>query len=298
MGADKTTLSHIDRPVVIIGVGRSGSTLLHNILTRHPNLAWLSTLCDRFPDRPEINRTFLRALDYPLAELPLRRLAPPSEAYLFWERYSRGFRWPCRDLTSRDVTLKTRSDLLFAMSSVLSDRRDRLVLKITGWPRVGFLKAVFPGAKFIHIVRDGRAVANSMINVDWWWGWRGPQNWRWGDLSEEDRAVWEKNDRSFLALAGLQWNLLLDALAQSRDTVSEDDLTEVRYEDLCANPMSEIRRLIDFCELDLPRAFEEAIRGERIENKNEKYASELTVEQQGILGTVMEKYLRQYGYSV
>ena len=48
-----------------------------------------------------------------------------------------------------------------AAQTCVSARRPRLLCKITGWPRIGFLHAVFPKREFINVIRDGRAVASS-----------------------------------------------------------------------------------------------------------------------------------------
>src|SRR3712207_7426845 len=45
------------------------------------------------------------------------------------------------------------------------------------------LSEIFKDAKFIHLMRDGRAVANSLLHVYFWSGWKGPGNWGWGQLS-------------------------------------------------------------------------------------------------------------------
>ncbi len=92
------------------------------------------------------------------------------------------------------------------------EKRNRLLVKITGWPRLGYLHEIFPDAKFIHVVRDGRAVVNSLINVDWWDGWKGPQNWRWGDLDLSQTDEWEKYGKSFVVLAGIQLKIIMNAL--------------------------------------------------------------------------------------
>ena len=89
------------------------------------------------------------------------------------------------------------------MDQLIRSPRDRLLIKVAGWPWVGFFHVIFSDAKLIHVVRDGRAVANSLLNEAWWWGWRGPQNWRWGEMSAADHVTWQEHGRSFVAFTGL-----------------------------------------------------------------------------------------------
>jgi hypothetical protein len=69
---------------------------------------------------------------------------------------------------------------------------------------------VFPEARFIHVIRDGRAVANSWLQTSWWTGYQGPSRWYLGPLPEPYATEWETSDHSFVLLAGLGWKLLLD----------------------------------------------------------------------------------------
>jgi len=117
----------------------------------------------------------MQAFDFPIVGKLSRERLRPGEAYSFWEYHCKGFSTPCRDLVLDDVTKKVGERLPRMFAQLLTRRRNRLLTKITGRPRIGFLRESFSDAKFIHIRRDGRAVINSMINVDWWWGWRGPQ---------------------------------------------------------------------------------------------------------------------------
>lgn len=54
--------------------------------------------------------------------------------------------------------------------------------KFTGWPRARMLAECFPRARFGHVGRDGRAVANSTVQQEWWSGFRGPSLWNFGPL--------------------------------------------------------------------------------------------------------------------
>lgn len=106
--------------------------------------------------------------------------------------------------------------------------------KFTGWPRAGFISAVFPKARFIHIVRDGRAVANSWLRMPLWLGYKGPEQWQWGPLTAEQAEVWDRSGRSFVVRAGLLWQKLIDAHVQARAAIALDAWLEIRYEDITA----------------------------------------------------------------
>ena len=160
-------------PLFIVGTGRCGSSALHQLLSHHPHLAWLSQLCARFPAHPEVNRLAMLLLDSGLPSEFVRKHVRPSEAYAYWDHHFPGFSEPCRDLVREDVNGRIGETLRASLSQMLTPQRHRLLIKITGWPRVGFLKAIFPDARFVHVYRDGRAVACSLLERPWWGGWQG-----------------------------------------------------------------------------------------------------------------------------
>src|SRR5579872_155452 len=207
----------LDRPIFIIGTGRCGSTIFHDILSHHPRLAYLSSLCVKFPHQPHFNRWAMHLLDVPGCERIVRRRCSPVEAWAFWEEHCRGFRRPSRDLLASDVRPHVKARLPGVLEQTVSSRRSRLLVKLTGWPRAGFLAEIFPDALFVHILRDGRAVANSMLDTDFWNGYQGPEQWRWGTLDRAQARAWEESGKSFVALAGLQWKILMKAFEKARE---------------------------------------------------------------------------------
>lgn len=286
----------LERPIIIVSAGRSGSTLLHEMLSRHPQLAWLSRALGRAPDRPGRNRTVLRAAGLPWIGGLVRRKFPPDECYGFWDHHFPGFSRPFRDLRADDVTAYVRGRTREALDGVTVDSKPRLLLKVTGWPRIGFLSEVLPDARFVHLVRDGRAVANSLLGVSWWRGWRGPSGWRFGELSAEEREVWEASGRSFLALAGLAWTRILDALDAGASTLPAGRLTEVSYEDLCRDHVRFVQRIAHFCDLGWSERFSRALQAFDPRSTNDRWRRELTVEQQRVITRVTRSHLEARGY--
>lgn len=85
------------------------------------------------------------------------------------------------------------------------------------------LLELFPRARIVHIVRDGRGVANSILPLDW-----GP------NTVVEAAPWWQANVREGLALEGL---------------LQPKQIVRVRYEDLVRRPEETVPRLC--AELDL-----------------------------------------------
>ncbi|MFC2023134.1 sulfotransferase [Chloroflexota bacterium] len=151
MPADRLTRQEasVEKPIIIVGTGRCGSTAFHRVLASHAGTAWFSRACDARPHDPRANRRAMQILDLSLPARYLRKLIYPVEAYRFWDHHSPGFSEPCRDLLKEDVTPRSRRAVRRAMAQMLTPRRNRLIAKTTGWPRIGSLKEIFPDARFV-----------------------------------------------------------------------------------------------------------------------------------------------------
>ena len=286
----------IDKPIIIFGTGRCGTTIFHKMFTRHPKVAWLSDLCERYPDKPELNARLMKALEYPILDQSLRKRYSPNECYGFWEHYCRGFRDPCRDLIPADLTVNSKRNVQNAMSKLTTDKKNRLLTKITGWSRLGFMSEIFPDAKFIQVIRDGRAVANSLINMGWWLGWTGPENWRWGPLSAGHSEEWYKYNQSFVVLAAIQWKILMDATENAKKYVDKSNLLVIKYEQLCSDPIKLFKEIVNFSELEWTNEFEEELNTFKLNNTNYKWERQFNNIQKQELNEVLKEHLSRYEY--
>ncbi|MBW4701561.1 MULTISPECIES: sulfotransferase [unclassified Micromonospora] len=298
---------------VVVGTGRCGSTLVQELLSRHPGVGFVSGVDDKLSRLNLAGRfngpLYRRSAPRPAGMTSLRhsrrllekgrlRVAP-SEAYDLLDRHVvAGFSRPCRDLTADDLTPYLRRRLRAFFDARIERQGCRLLLHhVTGWPRAGFLRAGYPQLRVVNVVRDGRAVTNSWLQMGWWDGWRGPDNWFLGPLPTDLRQEWEEYDRSFPVLAALGWKMLMDSFAEARAAHPEGQWLDVRYEDLLADPRGEVARMLDFLDLDWSPAFEKGFGRYRFHaGRRAAYHEELGDAQLAAVERVLDKPLRQWGY--
>lgn len=286
----------IDTPIFLVGTGRSGSSFFARIFSHHPELSYLTYITREFPRRPWVTRLAMRILSLPGGRALLRSRGEINEAWEFWEHRARGFAEPMRDLTQADLTPVARERLREAVSDILQSTRPRFFAKLTGWSRMSYLHSVFPDARFIHLVRDGRDVANSFLQISFWGGYRGPCNWRFGPLAEENQRIWESHGRSFVALAGLTWKILVNSVENAREEIPEEQFHEVRFEDFLKHPSREIRSAMTFSYLPWHPKVGRAIFHAEFHDPTGRYKKDLSSYQQETLINVLGDDLKRYGY--
>lgn len=289
--------------VFVIGTGRCGSTLTEEILCRHPDVGFISNLDDRLhlpPSATRFNGWLYRHLPAAVADNRLIKLAP-SEAYSTLDReVSPILSSPFRDLDARDASpwLVGRLDTSFAERAG-AQRADTFLHKFTGWPRAAFLHKVFPTARFIHVVRDGRAVANSWLQMPWWLGFGGPERWQWGPLPADLAAEWHSSDRSFAVLAALLWRMLVDAHDKARATLPDDAWLEIRYEDLTAHPHETFDAMLRFCGLKWCSGFERGVARHRLSSARvDAFRRDLDPGELDLMTRAIAPALEAHGYAL
>jgi hypothetical protein len=285
----------------VLGTGRCGSTLVHEVLARHPDVGFLSNVEDvlpglRMPGR--LNDILFRGAR-PALSARRRLRYGPSEGYRVLDRnvspiISRSF----RDLTAADATpwLTERVRRFFDSRAQTQGRR-LFLHKFTGWPRARFLHHVFPEARFVHVMRDGRAVANSGLQMPWF-DYGGPTSWRWGPLPVEYADEWEQSNRSYVVLAGIAWKMLMDAFDETRQSIPDDLWVEVRYEDLVSDPRSSFTELLRFLGLEWNGPFDARFDSYQFSSaRREAWRQDLPPGDVALLDRSLSEHLRRHGYS-
>lgn len=275
----------------MLGTGRCGSSLLAQILAAHPQVGYIPA----GPDTAVLRRLTgaLRALG--------RLERDPSEAYaLLGKHVSPMFVRPFRDLTAEDAApwLERRLRRFFDQRAH-DARRPLFMHKFTGWPRARLLAAVFPEARFVHVFRDGRSVASSYMQVPWWQGYRGVALWNFGDLSERERRDWEGTNYSWVYLAGLEWQRLMEAFDAARAEIESHRWLDVRYEDLVSRPAEETTRILDFAGLERWKGLDRELERRRVSStRMAAYRDELRPEDVALLDALLGPALQRWGYTL
>lgn len=201
---------------MILGVSRSGTTLLKEMLDRHSQLAipwesyFIPQLWDRHRDRPD--------RDEFLADVA---------------RLERVASW---GLTPADVAaqLPERPSFAQAIQAIfkayaVAHGKERFGDKTPAYmQRLDLLERAFPDAQYVHLVRDGRDAALSFVA-----------------MRRKPRFNWAR-PRGVLSFAA-QWRLEVEGARRFGRT---RPYLELRYEDLVAEPERRLREVCDF--LGLP----------------------------------------------
>jgi hypothetical protein len=253
-GEDDVNERSAGAPVFIIGPARSGTTLLYKALCLHRRVAYISNWVSRFGWRP------LAALD----RIP--RIFPGTTRKLWFGEDANAYRYGrSRAVLERLFPAPVEGEPVYVRAGVArpggpapADLDPVVALRasfeaIRSWGggsrlvskriannlRIPLLAEVFPGARFVLLVRDGRAVAASLSQVDWWedsyvWWYGGsPRRWR-----EEGGDPWE--------ICARNWVEELSAITEGIGSVPVDRVLRLRYEDLVAQPIPTLVRVSEF----------------------------------------------------
>ncbi|CAN5295179.1 hypothetical protein BH24PSE2_BH24PSE2_12860 [soil metagenome] len=297
-------------PVFFIGFPRSGTTVAFEVFSRHEELGWPTMYSEWFPHKPWVN-VLRMALDnryirivgekkqYGRKVIGNRFLPQPSEAYRFWDAYA-GYNFSRSYLHDISPDQETIQRVRAAVAGLLRwQGKPRFSAKLTGPPRMMFLSKVFPTARFVHVVRDGRAAVHSVLNVGFWRDQGGLVEPLWaGGISERDLRVWRTNGGDAGLLAGLQWKRILEVARIESETIGKARYREVRYEDFVQSPHSTLSDIYGFCGLsDSSEGHEYIDRNIRLQNMNDKYREDFTEDYLQRLNDVMEPMLAKLRYS-
>ncbi len=236
----------IRKPIFIVGVGRSGTTVLGQIMASHSMVGFLNEpkamwhhihggedVIGSYSKTP--GRLYLAKDD--ATEVVKRRAHTAFEGYLRWSRSER-----------------------------IVDKYPELIF------RIPFVLEIFPDARFIFLARSGvnccssiekwsRSHRDSSAEADWW----GKNGRKWLAIGVEaikrtpelPEGLWDSISKmsNNIDRAVVEWIVSMSCGLQMLRQY-QSSMLMVKYENLVSNPQLELSRILEFCELPREEAFE------------------------------------------
>jgi hypothetical protein len=192
----------------LIGCARSGTSILGEALAAHPRVQY------RFELSPLWQRIFPDADD---DRLEAERATPEL---------------------ARECYEALASEARLGPGQILLEKNPKHVL------RVRFLARLFPWARFVHLLRDGRDTAASLMfrNRGASWGHLRVPGWR-------DLLAHYPNENHIRCAH--QWRLAVEAAREGARSLPPGAWREVRYEELLREPRVVVESVLSFLGLDL-----------------------------------------------
>ncbi len=249
----------LQRPIFMIGCPRSGTSISAMLFARHPQVANISEAGEVWDPQhygdPEADH-YWTAAD-----------ATPKETARLQERFE----------FARRVRRRARFFNKHPRNSV----------------RIEYLQAVFPDALYVHVIRDGRAVVHSILEMIKreperkglpMGAFCKPPHWR--DLLRDDPVE----------QAALQWREIVRYILSRRETLQGRYL-EYRYEDLCQDTRGVLGQTFAFCGL---RADEEVMARlpQQLPQQNYKWRQTFSQAQMETMEQIETPLLLQLGYTL
>lgn len=217
----------------VVGCPRSGTTLLQRMLNHHPLLA-VANDTHFIPRAIEKNRPEL--IDDLVQGRAVSLDAELVHGVREYHRFARlGLEDSDVDLAASDAV--TYQDLVRRLYTAFGKRQGKPVTgeKTPDYVRhLPLLHGMFPAARTIHIIRDGRDVALSLL--DWATEKKGP-----GRLE-----LWKEQP---VAVSALWWRWQVQSGRRARGVLGQECCLEVHYEDLVDRSDDLLRQMTDFLKL-------------------------------------------------
>jgi hypothetical protein len=248
----------LERPIFAIGCPRSGTSIFARLLGEHPDI-----------------------INY-------------SEAGTIWDpdNYYNGeadHHWTVDEVREKDVQ---RIVSHFRFEQWMSKRKRLLNKHLRNSVRIAYIKKIFPDATFIHVIRDGRAVVNSILRkVEEqpyrkeipFWNFCKPPNWR--ELQQKDAV----------AQTAWQWREIVQHILTFSAEL-KNRYIEVKYDQLCSEPREMLAHVLTKLEMEDRGGFLMRKIPDKLRDADYKWKQYLNEAEIKVINEIQEPLLRQLGY--
>ena len=283
----------MEHPIIIIGAARSGTNMLRDIITQLPGFG--TWPCD------EINYIWRHGnARYPNDEFSVEQASGSVKKFI-----RRAFARVARKQGLKYVVEKTCANSL----------------------RVAFVEKVFPDAKFIFIVRDGRDVVTSAMKR-----WRAPLDipyvvrkaryvpitdgpyYATQYLARQIYRIFSKEKRvsswgprfegmeemlkikSLPEICGVQWAHSVQLATKAFGSMKSKKVLRIKYEDFVSSPVNQLKLIAEFLGVDLKDRQARHLVSSVSDSSVGKWKNDLDAKTMGKIMHYIKPELKEYGY--
>lgn len=252
----------IEKPIFILGIQRSGTTILYNLFTRHKNTAFFEGFSNRY---------YLSPWKFNLIPFQIHRYKtrPNATEGRVWRRYFTAIDYVNESHATKEIKKYYYSAI---KSELRAFRAERFVNKNPAFcVKLKWLNAMFPNAYYILIWRDSKAVIYSIykkmldnwekeLNIEYEHGFKGFVT------IKDVFGKYVSKLESCINFYNYNKSILLKELP-----IIKDRTIEIHYEQFILNPRDQLKKLYNFTELNWYNDLEREIPKVLNSNNNTKW---------------------------
>jgi omega-hydroxy-beta-dihydromenaquinone-9 sulfotransferase len=295
-----------DNPVIIIGHWRTGSTLLHQLMSLDPGFCSPTLFQTTLPDSFLFSRRYYKPVmsrimpkqrpmdnvksgfdepqedEYATFRLcgvsPLERLMFPEGKGYFLNVYNEEKR-----ISEDDTKAWSEAFSLFCRKLYFGYRK-RILLKNPFLSlRINEILSLYPDARFIHIYRNPLKVIPSTIHM---WDTVGRQNClNRNGVTPEIKEVTQ------------YFNKMIEVIREALSNMPKEKYIEIKYEDLVKDPLNGIQCIYEQLGIPFTEEYKVKLVSYLCEEKTYKANTyQLSEEEKKLIEEELEDYLKTYNY--
>jgi hypothetical protein len=293
-------------PVFIIGHWRSGTTFLQQLIHLDNQFTAPTVVQVITPEHFLISTKYwvpvLNAImpkKRPMDEIEMKPLAPFEDEWallrmgsetpllnVFFPSSKTKFLSGAEDFIPKGENLvKWKNNFMLFSKKITYLTHKQIVYKNPfHTPRIPIIAGMFPGARFIHIVRHPYKIVPSAI-------------YTWDIVSGQNALKTGWKSPSVEETAGIV-NDFWQSVNENKGKLRENQFVEVKYEDLENNPVRELKRIYAKLNLHFAPELEASIIQFMEEKKNyKKNVFTLSHEDKTVINNILGHYLQTYNYT-
>ena len=275
------------KTIFIIGNPRSGKTLLQSLIGHHQSLAWLSQYHHKFPQCPW-NGYLNRWTGFPF-------YAHPAEMrHDYVSTMSRD-----GSLEASDVSPQDKKVLHALVETELRRQHKNIFIADYGRPaRISYFNTIFSDSRFIHVIRDGRAVVADLLQnrPDWYTKDKDLNSFYKKVPTAFQQALRKHQDHYTLALAALRWKMAIYEIERQSQQLGPNQYLLIKYEDIIADKHAATEEVLDWLDLSMDDGLSDRITNTKL-YKQTSWKKYFSKKEKAVLQDLLGDYLKKYNYS-